>query len=389
MRQLRFAMIGGGNEAFIGAVHRMAIRLDGQAVTIGGALSSTPDRCLASGRALGFADDRIAPDWRTLIARESERPAVPTDLPEPQWPADGRVDAVAICTPNDTHAEIAIAALDAGLHVVLDKPMCVTQQESDALVDAADRALATSGATLTITYNYSGYPLVREARSLIRSGRLGIVRKVFAEYLQGWLSTPLEATGQKQASWRVDPKRSGAGALGDIGTHAFQMAEFLTGELPSELCADVHTFVGGRAVDDDAAVMLRYASGTRATLACSQVCFGEENNHTIRVFGTEGALWWRQEEPNHLFHREADGTIRVISRGVGRQSPEATEASRIPPGHPEAFIEAFANIYRGAFDRIRGIDSTHARLAPDVRTGAHGVRFIHAALESRGSWVAF
>ncbi|MGP1272080.1 MAG: Gfo/Idh/MocA family protein [Phycisphaerales bacterium] len=372
---VRFGMVGGGTGAFIGAVHRMALRLDGRGEVVAGALSSDPARALASARELSLT--RGYESWQRMLAEEAR-------LPE-----DDRIEAVIVVTPNATHASIAVAALDAGFHVVLDKPMVVTSAEARAVSEAATR----SGRTVTVTYNYSGYPMVREARERVAAGAVGSVRRIYAEYHQGWLATDLEATGQKQASWRTDPAQSGgAGALGDIGTHAEQLIAFVTGMEPESLCAEVTRFVPGRRVDDDAAVQLRYADGARALLTCSQVCVGEENGLSLRVHGSAGSLWWRQESPNRLEVASLDGARRVLTRGSAGLSEAAADATRIPPGHPEGFIEAFANIYRGAMDRIRGVDSIAASLAPTAVDGARGVRFIECALASRdagGGWVPF
>ncbi|MAY73428.1 MAG: oxidoreductase [Phycisphaerae bacterium] len=371
---VRFGMVGGGSGAFIGAVHRMALALDHQGVLVAGALSSTPERSLASAKAIGLPSDRAYGSWDDMLKGEKQ-------LPESE-----RIQAVSIVTPNDTHFEIAKAFVEAGCHVVLDKPMVTTSDEAAQLA----RAVGASNASLTVTYNYSGYPMVREARELVRTGAIGDVRKVFIEYHQGWLSTDVESSGNKQASWRTDPKRSGgAGSLGDIGTHAEQLASFITGQTPSELCADVHSVVPGRQVDDDAAVLFRYASGATGVLTCSQVCFGEENGLSIRLYGDKGSLAWRQEDPNNLYHRAADERLRVITRGSDGLSEAAAASGRIPPGHPEGFIEAFANIYRGAIDRVRGVDSHHARLAPTVDDGAQGIRFVEACLRSNGAWTDF
>jgi len=378
-RPITFGMVGGGTGAFIGAVHRTAIRMDGLGATIAGALSSTPERSLQSGKELGLAEDRTYPSWQAMLAAELDRTPQPTTDEEPNPAA--RIDAVSIVTPNHLHVPVAKAFLEAGIHVVCDKPLATSASEARTLAAAA----AKSDATLTVTYNYSGYPLVREARALVAAGELGTVRKVVVEYFQGWLSDPIEKTGQKQASWRVDPKLAGAGALGDIGTHAFQLAEFITGEVPSEVLADVASVVEGRPIDDDASVFLRYASGARGTIGASQVAWGEENNLTIRVYGDKGALKWAQETPNELHLRTKEGTVRTLTRGVGMHDASATAGVRVPPGHPEGYIEAFANIYRGAMDRIRGVESAHAEVAPGIGDGVRGNAFIDAALSSAES----
>jgi len=377
--KLRYGMVGGGRDAFIGAVHRMAAALDGQTDFVAGALSSSPEKSIASGRDLGLADDRNYGSWQDMLAGERDRP--------------DRIDFVSIVTPNHMHFPVAKAFAEAGFHVVLDKPMVLSSEEAKQLAKAVDK----SGVVFAVTYNYTGYPLVKQAAHLVRSGAIGQVRKVFVEYHQGWLSGKLEESGQKQAAWRTDPKRSGiAGCVGDIGTHAENLVAAVTGLEIEELCADVTTFVEGRALDDDAAVLLRFKGGAKGVLSCSQVCYGEENGLAIRVYGTRGALAWRQEEPNQLIHTPADGAKRILTRG-GPESAESAHATRLPPGHPEAFIEAFANVYRGAVAAIRahGAGEKPAGLAaeyPTVANGAQGVRFIERVIESGrqgGAWVKF
>ncbi len=373
LQRVRFGMIGGGSGSAIGGVHRMALALDGRGELVAGALSSTPERARESAREIGLSAERSYDSWQELIAGESVREA------------DDRVEAVSVVTPNHSHFEIARACLDVGFHVVLDKPMVCDSSEASRLAEA----VASSGVSLTVTYNYSGYPLVREARHLVASGAIGAVRKVFVEYHQGWLANDLESSGHKQASWRTDPAQSGgAGALGDIGTHAEHLTRFVTGQAPSELCADVRTYVAGRRVDDDASVFLRYASGASGVLTCSQVCIGAENGLTLRVFGDAGSIAWQQESPEQLVFHDANGKRTVMTRGGDGLSRDAADATRTPPGHPEGFIEAFANIYRGAIERVRGIDSSLSRFAPTVEDGAVGVRFVEKCLSSNGSWVS-
>jgi predicted dehydrogenase len=367
-------MIGGGSGSGIGGVHRMALALDGRGELVAGALSSTPERSQGSAREIGLSTERSYDSWQKLIAGESA------------LEAGDRVEAVSVVTPNHSHFEIARACLDAGFHVVLDKPMVCDSSEASRLA----AAVASSGVSLTVTYNYSGYPLIREARHLVASGAIGAVRKVIVEYHQGWLASDLESSGHKQASWRTDPAKSGgAGALGDIGTHAEHLARFVTGQAPSELCADVRTYVGGRRVDDDASVFLRYASGASGVLTCSQVCIGSDNGLTLRVFGDAGSIAWQQESSEQLVFHDSCGKRTVMTRGGDRLSRDAADSTRTPPGHPEGFIEAFANIYRGAIERVRGIDSSLSRLAPTVEDGAAGVRFVEKCLSSKGSWVSF
>ncbi|MBI1189702.1 MAG: gfo/Idh/MocA family oxidoreductase [Tepidisphaera sp.] len=359
-------MIGGGSGAFIGAVHRLAIQLDGEARVVAGALSSTPERALESGRELGLAADRTYPDWRAMLTSERQRP-------DP-------IDAVVIVTPNHAHFEPALAALNAGFHVIIDKPMVVEPAHASALQEAATRA----GRILAVTYNYTGYPLVRTARELIRTGELGPIRKVIAEYHQGWLATNLASEGQKQAAWRGDPVLAGAGALGDIGTHAENLIRYVSGLHIESLAADVHTLVHGRRVDDDALVRLRFAGGAVGHISVSQVCVGEENGLALRIYGENAGLTWRQEHPNELHLNTLSGDRRIITRGSTASQAQGLGATRLPPGHPEGFIEAFANVYRGVFAAMRGERGAEY---PDVNAGAAGVRFVAAALSSRGAWV--
>ena len=370
---LRMGMVGGGRDAFIGAVHRAAARLDGEIEVVAGALSSTPEKALASGRDLGLAADRNYPSWEAMLEGEQKRPA------------GDRIDFVSIVTPNDTHFAVARAFTAAGFHVVCDKPMVNTPQEADELV----RLVGAQRTVFCVTYNYTGYPMVKEARALVASGAIGEVRKVIVEYNQGWLATKLEAIGQKQAAWRTDPGRSGVGgAIGDIGSHAENLACYVTGQEIEALCADLTSFIDGRPVDDDANLLLRYASGARGVLVASQVCVGQLNDLRLRIWGTKGGLQWHQEDPNHLVVKSLDGPDQVHHRGAAGLSEQAAAATRLPVGHPEAFIEAFANLYRAAAAAMRG--STSGGGFPDVRAGARGVKFIHAAVESsrRGqAWV--
>lgn len=371
-RRLSYAMVGGGRDAFIGAVHRRAIALDGLADLAAGALSSTPERAVESGRALGLPDARNHPTWQALLDAELARPTAE------------RVDAVVIVTPTDTHFPIAQAFAKAGFNVVCDKPLVHTGAQADVLV----AAVAASGTVFGVTYNYTGYPMVRQARDMIRDGVLGEIRKVVVEYNQGWLATALEQTGDKQASWRTDPARSGiAGALGDIGSHAENLVSTVTGLRLESLVADLGAMVPGRRLDDDASMLLRFAGGARGVLVASQINAGLENDLRLRVSGTLGTLQWRQEEPNSLLHHRLDGPAQILTRATPWLSASARRACRIPPGHPEGFIEAFANLYRGVFEDIgarqqgRATDALEADY-PRVADGARGVRFIERAVAS-------
>lgn len=361
-------MVGGGTGAFIGAVHRTAATLDGEARFIAGCLSSTPDRALASGRAIGLADDRNYPTWQAMLAAEKT------------LPAGQRIDAVCIVTPNHLHHPVAMAFVEAGFHVICDKPLTRTVAEAQELAAAVRRAKTV----FAVTYNYTGYPLVRAMGEMVRSGKVGMVRKVFVEYHQGWLATDLASTGQKQAAWRGDPALAGAGALGDIGSHAENLQRTVTGLGIESLCADVGTIVPGRRVDDDAAVLMKLTGGARAVLTCSQVCIGEENGLSIRVYGERGSLRWRQEDPNALTFTALDAAPQIITRGGIGSGDIARAATRLPPGHPEGFYEAFANVYRGAFAAIRGASGA---VYPGIEDGVHGVAFIEKCLASGGAWV--
>ncbi|WP_076997960.1 Gfo/Idh/MocA family protein [Variovorax sp. KK3] len=381
-RKLRYAMVGGGRDAFIGAVHRKAIALDGQAELVAGALSSSPEKARESGRALWLAEDRNHGDWRALLDDELKRPA------------DERIDFVSIVTPNHLHFPVAQAFVEAGFHVVCDKPLVHTGEQADALV----AAVARRGTVFAVTYNYTGYPMVREAREIVRSGRLGELRKVVVEYNQGWLATRLEGEGNKQAEWRSDPARSGAaGAIGDIGSHAENLVATVTGLHIESLCADLGALVPGRTLDDDASVLLRFEGGARGVLIASQVNTGLENDLRLRVSGTLGTLVWRQEQPSELVHLPHDGPRRVLTRGSAWLGESARRASRLPSGHPEGFIEAFANVYGGVMGDIRArlAESTADVLDADyprVEAGARGVRFIErvvASSKSDAKWLGW
>ena len=369
-KQLTYAMIGGGSGAFIGEVHRRAIALDGSATLVAGALSSTPERSIESARTLGLPADRSYDSYEELLKKESVR----TD----------RVDFVVIVTPNDSHYPIAKAALEAGFHVVLDKPSTHTSEQSRELASLAD----TNGLLCCVTYNYTGYPMVRQARAMIADGTLGTLRKVFIEYHQGWLASDLEASGQKQASWRVDPKRAGlGGALGDIGTHAENLGAFVTGLELESVYAQLNSFVPGRKLDDDASVLLNYAGGAEGVLTASQICIGRGNGLSLRIYGDKGGLEWQQETPDELRVTLLDGNPTTYSRGGPGLHDDAILSARIPQGHPEGYLEAFANLYRGVADTITkkrdGEKPTRlGELIPTIRDGERGVRFVEVCVES-------
>jgi predicted dehydrogenase len=370
-------MVGGGPGAFIGEVHRRAAVLDGLATLVAGAFSSEPKQSRAQGDRLELDPARVYASWEAMAEREAA------------LPADRRIQVVSIVTPNHLHFPVARAFVERGIHVVCDKPMTTTLVDAEALA----RLVAARGVVLALTHNYTGYPMVKEARAAVRAGALGTVRRVLVEYLQGWLATRLEATGHKQAGWRTDPERAGAGALGDIGTHAESLARYVTGLEIERLCADVSTLVAGRRVDDDAGLLLRYRGGARGALTVSQVAVGEDNALRLRVYGTEGSLDWRQEAPETLVVRSA-GREEVRRRGRDGLGAATRHATRFPPGHPEGFLEAFANVYANALRtiaaRVRGEEPDPLDLDfPSVADGAIGVHFIEAALRSgrEGGWV--
>ncbi len=375
MQKLRYAMVGGGRDAFIGAVHRKAMALDGQIEFVAGALSSNPEKALASGRDLGLTDTRNHGRWQDLLEDELKRPR------------DERIDFVSIVTPNHMHYPVALAFAEAGINVVCDKPLVHTSAQALDL----EQAVTKSGAIFAITYNYTGYPMVRQARHMVQNGQIGEVRKVIVEYNQGWLATQLESTGNKQAGWRTDPARSGiAGAIGDIGSHAENLAATITGLEVDAICADLTTFVPGRRLDDDGNLLLRYSNGARGVLIASQIEIGCENDLRIRIFGSEGSLTWHQEAPNRLIHYPISDSQRVLTRGAANLCAAAVKATRLPAGHPEAFLEAFANIYLGAVEAIsaRAADRQLDELEGDFPTlsdGTRGVRFIELAVEAAQS----
>ena len=374
-RRIRLGMVGGGEGAFIGAVHRIAARLDDHYELIAGALSSTPEKALRSAVALGLA--RGYPDYQTMAREEAAR--------------DDGIEAVAIVTPNDQHAPAAQAFLEAGIHVICDKPVTTTLADAERL-----RALTrSSGRLFAVTYNYSGYPMVRHARRLVREGALGDIRLVQVEYPQDWLTEPLESTGQKQAAWRTDPQRSGAGGcVGDIGTHAYQLAGFVSGLQPTQLCAELSTFVPGRALDDNVQVMLRYANGARGLLWASQVAPGNENALRLRVYGSRAGLEWQQEQPNHLRFTPFGEAPRTVSRGTASANADAARVTRLPSGHPEGYLEGFATVYGEIAQAIHAAREGRPVPAevdfPTIEDGIHGVAFIEAAVRSSAAgavWV--
>ena len=368
-------MVGGGRGAFIGAIHRHAMALDGRIELVAGALSSEPAKARASGRDLLLSDDRNHGSWQELLEHELSLPAAE------------RIDFVTIVTPNHVHYEVAKAFAEAGFNVVCDKPLVHTSGQADELVNMA----SSKGIVFGVTYNYCGYPMVRQARAMVKSGAIGHIRKVVVDYHQGWLATKAEDSGNKQADWRTDPLRSGiAGAMGDIGSHAENLVATVTGLQVESICADLHSFVPGRRLDDDASVLLRFTGGARGVLLASQIAAGCENDLRLRVFGSTGTLDWRQEEPNTLVHSPVDAPRQILTRASPWLDNASRRASRLPAGHPEAFLEAFANIYLGiAADIEAKLDGTAADpVEADyarIEEGARGVRFIEATVESARS----
>ena len=380
-QKLKMGMVGGGRDAFIGGVHRMAARLDGRIELVAGAFSSDAAKSRASGEDLGLDPSRVYPDYETMAAAEAK-------LPESE-----RIDFVSIVTPNHVHFPPAKTFLEAGFHVVCDKPMTYDLAEAKVLRDL----VKSTGKVFALTHNYTGYPMVKEARELIRNGDLGKILKVVAEYPQGWLIQPIDAEGQKQAAWRTDPSKTGASScIGDIGTHAENLGRYITGLEIDELCADFTTFVPGRRLEDDGNLLVRYQGGARGVLYASQVSVGEENNLSVRVYGTKASLEWHQEHPNELTVKYPDAPRKIYRRGNGYVSDIAKRFTRLPFGHPEAFIEAFANIYLEAARAIEAVKEGKSIPAdvdyPTVEDGVLGMAFIATAVASAkngSTWTKF
>ncbi len=377
-RKIRLGMVGGGEGAFIGAVHRIAARLDDRYDFVAGALSATADKAARSAAAIGLDAARSYSDYRAMAKAEAARP-------------DG-IEAVAIVTPNHLHVPVAQAFLESGIHVICDKPLALSLEEARALKAIVDR----SGLVFALTHNYTGYPLVRQARAMVQRGELGDIRIVQVEYPQDWLAEKLEDTGHKQAEWRGDPARAGAGGcLGDIGTHAYNLADFITGLNVRELCAELSTFVPGRKLDDDVQIMLRYANGARGMLWTSQVAPGHENGLKIRVYGSKGAIEWVQAEPNAMIWSPLGENRQIVTRNGAGADAANRRASRVPGGHPEGYLEGFATLYSEAAEaivaaregRLPGVDVVF----PTIDDGVKGMAFIEAAVRSSkagGVWTA-
>ncbi|CAM5458130.1 putative dehydrogenase [Aquamicrobium terrae] len=367
--RIRLGMVGGGQGAFIGAVHRIAARIDDQFELVAGALSSDPARAKASATEIGIAPDRSYGSYEEMARAEAARP-------------DG-IEAVSIVTPNNVHAPAATAFLNAGIHVICDKPMTTTVAEAQGLVDL----VRTTGKVFVLTHNYTGYPMIRQARAMAAAGELGDIRLVQAEYPQDWLTERAELSGSKQAEWRTDPKRSGAGgAIGDIGTHAYNLAAFVSGLETDELLAQLSTFAPGRLLDDDVQILLRYKGGARGMLWASQVAVGNENGLKLRVYGTRGGLEWTQADPNYLWFTRFGEPKQLLTRAGAGAWPQAARVTRVPGGHPEGYLEGFATIYAEAARAIRaardGGKPDAEVVYPTVEDGLAGMRFIEAAVAS-------
>jgi len=374
-RRLRLGMVGGGQGGFIGAVHRFAARLDDDYELVAAALSSNAERALMSGLVLHLPPTRLYTDFREMARVEAQR--------------DDGIDVVAIVVPNHLHYEVAREFLDAGVHVLCDKPLATRKADGEALSGLAKK----KGVLFGLTHNYSGYPLIRAAREMIADGKIGDVRFLHVEYLQDWLAKPIEAAGNRQATWRTDPLLTGpAGCLGDIGSHAAHLAEYVSGMEPVEVSAELATFVDGRRVDDHTQVQLRYRSGARGSLLASQVACGEENGLRLRVYGSEGSLRWDQENPNELWFTRLGEATRRLTRGCAELPAEAADATRLPAGHPEGFIESFAQLYRDFAASVREhmAGKPVAKRVPDLSDGIRGLSFIEAVLASHranAKWV--
>jgi predicted dehydrogenase len=381
-RKLRMGMIGGGKDAFIGAIHRIAFNMDGQVEMVAGALSVHPDIAVSSGQELYLDEERIYTDYKTMLEKEVA------------MPADKKIDFVSIVTPNFVHFDPAMMALEKGFHVAIEKPITFSLEEAKKLKIKLDE----TGLTLLLTHTYTGYPMIKQARQLVKSGLLGKIRKIYVEYPQGWLSTFLEGVNNKQAAWRTDPKRSGiAGAMGDIGTHAFNMAEYITGLKTTKVCADLNIVVEGRMLDDDGAVLLKFDNDASGVLMASQIAAGEENNIKIRVYGEKGGLEWKQEDANTLLVKWLDKPAEIYRAGAGYLNSFAKHNCRTPAGHPEGYLEAFGNHYRNFALTLQAKMKGEKPQAewldfPGIEEGIRGMAFIEnvvASGKSKEKWIDF
>jgi predicted dehydrogenase len=369
MKKLKLGMIGGGPGSFIGAIHRIAARMDNYYELIGGAFSSSLEKSLETGEELGLDESRIYPSYQELILQEKKKPA------------NERIQVIAIVTPNHLHFEPAKMALENGFHVILDKPMTLSLAEAIALKEIQEK----TGNLLCLTHTYTGYPMVKEARQQIAAGKLGNIRKIYVEYPQGWLSTPVK---NKQADWRTDPSKSGiAGAMGDIGTHAFNLAEYVSGLSVQKLCADINIVIENRRLDDDGAVLLKFNNGASGVLMATQVAAGEENNIKIRVYGEKGGLEWQQVDANTLTLKWLDEPAQTLRTGGGYLNSFAQHNTRTPSGHPEGYLEAFANIYKNFAEHIIAIQNQakpkkESLDYPSIQEGVRGMAFIETVIAS-------
>jgi predicted dehydrogenase len=381
-RKLRLGMIGGGKDAFIGAIHRLALNMDGQIELVAGALSVRPDIALESGQLLFLDENRVYTDYKVMLEKEAA------------MPADKRLDIISIVTPNFVHFEPAMIALEKGFNVVIEKPITFSLEQAKQL----KQKIEETGLSLLLCHTYTGYPMVKQAKQLLKAGALGKIRKIFVEYPQGWLSTFLEGTGQAQASWRTDPKKSGkAGSMGDIGTHAFNLAEYVTGLQVTEMCTQLNTVVEGRMLDDDGAVFLKFNSGATGLLMATQVAAGEENNVKIRVYGEKGGLEWKQEDANTLLVKWLDKPTEIYRSGTGYLNSFASHNCRTPAGHPEGYLEAFANLYRNFALSLQAklnneTPKDESLDYPSVEEGIRGMAFIENVVrsgEGNEKWTKF
>ena len=375
--RIQLGMVGGGNDAFIGGVHRISSRIDDRFELVAGALSSTPEKSQASGKALGLP--RIYDDFKQMAATEAK--------------LDNGIEAVSIVTPNHMHFAAAKEFLERGIHVICDKPLTSTMGEAREMAQVVE----SSKALFVLTHNYTGYPMIRQAKAMIAAGELGEIRIVQAEYPQDWLTEPLENEGLKQAEWRTDPARSGAGgSIGDIGTHAHNLACFVAGLSVEKLAADLQCFGAGRTLDDNAHTMLRFVGGARGMLWCSQVAPGNENGLKLRIYGSKGGLEWSQEDPNYLWFTAQGKPKQLVTRSGAGSNDAAGAVSRVPAGHPEGYLEGFANLYTEAADAIRAVQAGASResamgLLPGIEQGMAGMAFINACVESSAkdsAWVS-
>jgi len=368
--KIRLGIVGGGIGAFVGSIHRIAARLDDRYELLAGALSSEPRRAADSAAELGIDPTRAYASFEEMAKKEGK--------------LKHGIEAVAIVTPNHLHCAVAKAFLEAGIHVICDKPLSSSLEDAEQI----EKIVEGSGLIFAITYNYSGYPMVRHAREMVAAGKLGNIRVIQVEYAQDWLATNIEAEGQKQAAWRTDPTRAGTGgSIADIGTHAFHLAEFISGLEAKSLLADLDTFVAGRSLDDNANILLHYSNGAKGMLWSSQVASGQENALRIRLFGDKGGLEWAQEDPNYLQYRPLRETRQILTRGGPAVGETAARATRIPAGHPEGFLEGFANLYQDIADMIEAsrTGKSLTTLVPDVTDGVKGVKFVEKAVSSNAA----